>query len=330
MNQKQDYKIGLISAVGCAVVWGLLPIYWNSLQPISSGVIIFYRIVLMALVCYLVCAARMGVKNVFRPMFSDRKQAAVYITAGVIITANWSIYIWAVNAGQVIQTSMGYFLEPLVVCLFGVLIYKEKINKWKKLSIAFAVCGLLIMVLGYRQIPLIAVSLGLTFAVYAAIKKSVNLDPLQSLLYETVCIAPIALIFVIYFEGTGTGALTAGGSKFILLLFAGVATAVPMGLFSFAASKLPLVTLGLTEYISPSISLILGIFMFKEPFDAIQFSAFVVIWIGLFFFTYGEIRESKNAFAVCEDKGSDRKLNAEGDGESEGAAAEAGEKSFER
>ena len=331
MNQKQDYKIGLISAVSCAVVWGLLPIYWNSLQPVSSGVIIFYRIVLMALVCYIVCAVRMGAKNVFRPMSSDRKQAAVYITAGVIITANWSIYIWAVNAGQVIQTSMGYFLEPLVVCLFGVLIYKEKINKWKKISIVFAVCGLLIMVIGYRQIPLIAVSLGLTFAVYAAIKKSVDLDPLQSLLYETICIAPIALAFVIYFESTGTGALSVGGSKFVLLLFAGVATAVPMGLFSFAASKLPLVTLGLTEYISPSISLILGIFMFREPFDAIQFSAFVVIWIGLVFFTYGEIRKNRRVFPTCEERDIERTQSAGGDRKSgECIAVETEEKNFER
>lgn len=331
MNQKQDYRIGLISAVSCAVVWGLLPIYWNSLQPVSSGVIIFYRIVLMALVCYLVCAVRVGVKHVFRPMFSDKKQAAVYITAGIIITANWSIYIWAVNAGQVIQTSMGYFLEPLVVCLFGVVIYKEKINKWKKISIAFAVCGLLIMVIGYRQIPLIAVSLGLTFAVYAAIKKSVDLDPLQSLLYETICIAPIALVFVIYFESTGMGAFSVGGFKFILLLFAGIATAVPMGLFSFAASKLPLVTLGLTEYISPSISLILGIFMFKEPFDAVQFSAFVVIWIGLVFFTYGELRESRTAFSFCEDKNIEiNQSTGKTKNCGESMAIETEEKNFER
>lgn len=293
MEDRKNYRIGMISAVGCSVIWGLLPIYWNSLQPIPSSVIIFYRIVLMAAVCYIACAVQFGVKNVFRPMFENKRMTIVYIVAGIIITANWSIYIWAVNAGYVIQTSMGYFLEPLVVCLFGMIIYKEKLNKWKKISIVFAVCGLLIMIIGYRQIPAIAVSLGLTFAVYAAIKKSVTLSPLQSLLYETIFIAPFALAYIIYLECTGAGAVgSAEGYKVVMLLFAGLATAVPMGLFSFATGKLPLVTLGLTEYLAPSIALILGIFLFKEPFDLIQFSAFVIIWIGLVFFTYGELGEA--------------------------------------
>ncbi len=291
---KRNYRIGLTSAIGCAIVWGLLPIYWNGLKPIPSGVIIFYRIVLMAVVCFIACAFQYGLKNVFKPMFESKKSLLTYIIAGIVITINWSIYIWAVNAGQVIQTSMGYFLEPLVVCLFGVVIYKEKINNWKKISVCFAVCGLLVMIIGYKQVPLIAVGLGLSFAIYAAIKKSVSAAPLQSLLYETIFLAPVALGFVCYYENAGVGALTAGSGKFILLMFAGIATAVPLALFSFAASKLPLITVGLTEYISPSISLILGIFLFKEPFDAIQFSAFAIIWIGLIFFTYGEISDNKN------------------------------------
>lgn len=292
--EKHNYKIGLISALACAVIWGFLPIYWDSLKPIDSFVIIFYRVFLMGLICYLVCAVRLRTVNVFKPMFESKKTAFTYMIAGVVITINWSIYIWAVNAGFVIQTSMGYFLEPLVVCLFGVIIYKEKINKWKGISIGFAIAGLLIMIIGYREIPMVAVSLGLSFAIYAAIKKSIHMNPIQSLLYETSIMVPIALCFILYVEASGHGAMASGGGfKFFLLLFAGIATAVPMGLFSFAAAKLPLVTLGLTEYISPSIALILGIFLFKEGFDLVQLSAFIVIWIGLVFFTYGEIRDNR-------------------------------------
>lgn len=292
--EKHNYKIGLISALACAVIWGFLPIYWDSLKPIDSFVIIFYRVFLMGLICYLVCAVRLRTVNVFKPMFESKKTAFTYMIAGVVITINWSIYIWAVNAGFVIQTSMGYFLEPLVVCLFGVIIYKEKINKWKGISIGFAIAGLLIMIIGYREIPMVAVSLGLSFAIYAAIKKSIHMNPIQSLLYETSIMVPIALCFILYVEANGHGAMASGGGfKFFLLLFAGIATAVPMGLFSFAAAKLPLVTLGLTEYISPSIALILGIFLFKEGFDLVQLSAFIVIWIGLVFFTYGEIRDNR-------------------------------------
>ncbi len=294
MEQK-NYRIGLISSLCCGLVWGLLPIYWNALKPIDSFVIIFYRMVLMAIVCFIACAFRGGVKGAFAPLMENKKKLPVYLAAGIIITLNWSIFIWAVNSGFVIQTSMGYFLEPLVVCLFGIIFYKERVNGWKAFSLVLAVIGLLIMIAGYRQLPLIAIGLGVTFAIYSAIKKSVFLSPLQSLLYETVFLSPVALIFIFRAEMSGTGALDAGGTgKFCLLLLAGLATAVPLGLFSFAANKLPLITLGLTEYISPSISLLLGIFLFKEPFDIIQFSAFAVIWVGLVFFTYGEVKEVRN------------------------------------
>ena len=294
--ENAKYKSGLIYALSCAVIWGFLPIYWNALNPISSLVVIFYRITLMALTCFAVQYHHTrNIKKMFAPLLKDKKKIWTHLIAGILITANWSIYIWAVQAGYVIQSSMGYFLEPLIVCLFGMIFYKEKANTWKLISMGFALAGLLVMIIGYKELPIIAIGLATTFAIYAAMKKSVDLPPFQSLLYETIFIAPIALLLVFRLEGNGTGALAAGGSaKFILLLFAGIASAVPMGLFSAAARNLPLLTLGLTEYISPSIALVLGIFLFKEPFDVIQFSAFVIIWIGLIFFTYGEFVDIRN------------------------------------
>lgn len=295
--ERKNYRAGLAGAISCALLWGFLPIYWNALKPIDSFVIIFYRIVLMGVLCFIACVVKMGgVRKVFAPMFESRKKTLVYVAAGLVITVNWSIYIWAVNAGFVIQCSMGYFLEPLLVCLFGMIFYRERANGWKKLSLILAVCGLLVMVIGYRQLPMISIGLALSFAIYSAIKKSVSLNPIQSLLYETLFLTPVALLCIFYFEAQGVSAYGAGGGlKFFLLMFAGVVTAVPLGLFSFAANKLSLITLGLTEYISPSISLLLGIFLFKEPFDMIQFSAFVIIWIGLVFFTYGEIADGRTA-----------------------------------
>ena len=289
----KNYKNGLIYALSCAVIWGFLPIYWNALNPISSLVVIFYRVTLMTLTCLAIQFYRVrNIKAMFAPMFEEKKKLRTYVIAGILITMNWSIYIWAVQAGYVIQSSMGYFLEPLLVCLFGMIIYKEKANRWKRISLGFALVGLLVMIIGYREMPIIAIGLATTFATYTAIKKSVDLPPFQSLLYETIFLAPIALLVVFWMEGSGIGAMATGGSgKFILLLFVGVATAVPMGLFSAAARNLPLLTLGLTSYISPSIALVLGIFLFKEPFDIIQFSAFAIIWIGLIFFTYGELAE---------------------------------------
>ena len=290
VNDNQ-YKSGLIYGIIGNILWGVLPIYCNALKPIESSVIILYRITLMALVCFFIVRATCGRNNPFAPMFESRKAFLTYFMSGIVITINWSIYIWAVNAGHVIQTSMGYFMEPLVVCLFGIIIYKEKPNIWKKIAICFAAAGLLIMIIGYREIPLIAVSLGLSFAVYSAIKKSVNLPPFQSLLYETVFLAPVALGAIVFLEINGKGALQVGGYQFILLLFAAICTASPLALFSSAANKISLITLGICEYISPTLSLIIGIFLLKEQFDTVQLCAFCVIWIGLVFFTYGERRE---------------------------------------
>lgn len=289
---KNQYRLGMMSTLFCGVLWGLLPIYWDALKPISSFTIIIYRIVLMSIMCYVICCFTIGPVKVFRQMFEDKKKLLVYLLAGILITINWSTYIWAVNAGYVIQTCMGYFIEPLMVCISGKIFFYEKMNNFKRAAIGFALVGLAIMIIGYREMPVIALGLALSFASYAAIKKTYKLPVMQALFYETAILVPIVLIIICYTELAGHG--LAGNietKKIILLSLCGILTAAPMGLFSFAASKLPLVTLGLTEYLSPSISLLLGIYYFREPFDVIQFSAFVSIWIGLAFFSYGEYKD---------------------------------------
>lgn len=289
---KNQYRLGMMSTLFCGVLWGLLPIYWDALKPISSFTIIIYRIVLMSIMCYIICCFTIGPVKVFRQMFEDKKKLLVYLLAGILITINWSTYIWAVNAGYVIQTCMGYFIEPLMVCISGKIFFHEKMNNFKRAAIGFALVGLAIMIIGYREMPVIALGLALSFASYADIKKTYKLPVMQALFYETAILVPIVLIIICHTELAGHG--LAGNietKKIILLSLCGILTAAPMGLFSFAASKLPLVTLGLTEYLSPSISLLLGIYYFREPFDVIQFSAFVSIWIGLAFFSYGEYKD---------------------------------------
>jgi len=288
------YEQGIIAILGCEMLWGVLPIYWKTLEPISSFMIILYRVVLIALLCYIVTAVRLGVKNVFQPMFANRRAFIAFVFAGMIITFNWSLYIWAVNANYVIQTAMGYYLEPLVICIFGILIFKEKANVWKKIALGFAMAGIIIMIIGYKEFPSIAVGLAFSFAIYAAIKKTVLIHPLQSMLYEVILIAPFFLAAVLYYEIHGMGALSQATTlKYVLLMFAGVCTCAPLGLFSFAANKVPLFTVGMLSYISPTISLILGVYMFNEPFNAIKLAAFAIIWVGLAFFTHGEILDNR-------------------------------------
>lgn len=296
MEQNLDrtqYRTGIICSLSCSVLWGVLPVYWQALRPIDSWVIIFYRIFLVGVVCFAAALKLYGMEGIKAPL-REKGVKLKYFIAGVLITANWSIYIWAVNADHVIQTCIGYYIEPLVVCVFGILFFKEKLTKYKLVAFILACIGVVIVLLHFMEVPLIALGLALTFAIYAAIKKSSQLPAMLSLLYETMFLSPVALIVVLYLEIKGQGALGVGQPyQYVLLLLVGFLTALPLGLFASAANKIPLITLGIMEYISPSLSLLIGIFLLKEPFDLIQLAAFIVIWIGLIFFTLGEYKESR-------------------------------------
>jgi len=289
-KSRTQYKIGITAAFVSAAIWGVLPVYWQALRPIESSVIIFYRITLAGVVCFIVALKLYGIRGITTPLKVKGAKLKFFI-AGVLITTNWSIYIWAVNADHVIQTCIGYYIEPLMVCVFGIIIFREKFTKFKALAFLMACGGVLIILVYFGELPVIALSLAVTFATYAAMKKTFRIEAMLSLLYETMFLAPAALAVIVYLEITGNGALGTGQPyQYVMLLFCGLFTAIPLGTFAFAANKIPLITLGLMEYISPSINLIIGIFLLKEPFDAVQFSAFAVIWAGLAFFTYGEIK----------------------------------------
>jgi chloramphenicol-sensitive protein RarD len=291
ITAKNEYAMGMTAAMTCSVVWGLLPIYWQALRPIDSFVIIFYRIFLVALVCLIASLKTYGWKGIVAPL-RIKGLARRYFIAGLVITGNWSLYIWAVNADYVIQTSIGYYLEPLIVCVFGILLFKEKVTGHKKVAFVLASLGIVVLLIHFGELPFVALGLAFSFALYAAIKKSYRLEALLSLLYETMFLAIPALGVIIYLEIQGKGALGVGEPhQYVLLLLTGVITVIPLGLFAVGINRLPLVTMGIVEYIAPSITLLIGIYLFKEPFDQIQFLAFVIIWIGLVFFTIGERKE---------------------------------------
>ena len=291
MEKQREYRIGILSMLSCDVLWGVLPIYWQALRPIDSWVIIFYRIFLVGLVSGIVTIAVYGLPAV-KEQLAVKSNLWKFPLAGLLITSNWSIYIWAVNADHVIQTCVGYYIEPLIVCLLGIIVFRDKLTKYKLIALLFALAGLLVILFHFMEVPLIALSIATTFAVYAAVKKWFDLPPVMSVFLETLFLMVPALCVIIGIEITGAGALAvATPGKYALLLCCGILTAAPLSLFAAAATKVPLVTVGMLEYLSPSISLIIGIFFMHEPFDAVQFIAFVIVWIGLVFFTYGEFKD---------------------------------------
>lgn len=289
-NIKKEYNTGMACAILCALIWGVLPVYWKSLQPINSLLIMFYRLVLS---CALVFVADIIIYKWEGMVAPLKKKGALplFFLAGIVISFNWGLYIFMVNAGFLIQTSIGYYIEPLAVCIFGIVFFKEKPDKYKSAAFLLACAGVTVMLLSFGEIPLLALLLAISFAVYSALKKKLHAPALLALFYETVLLLPVTIPWILYMEFTGKGAFAAAEPyKIALLLLSGIFTAVPMTLFSMAANRISLVALGITEYISPSMALLLGIFVYREPFDVYQFIGFIFIWIGLAVFTLGGIK----------------------------------------
>lgn len=253
----------------------------------------FYRMILACIIVFVAALIFYGWKRIIEPA-KKKGVLPTFAIAGVVISVNWSLYIFMVNTDRIVQTSVGYYIEPLVICAFGMLFFKEKPNKFKTTAIALAFLGVSVMLLSYGEIPILALPLAMSFATYAAIKKKVQAPALISLFYETVFIAPIAVAVILYMELNGLGAFTVAEPRQVgLLFFAGLFTAIPLSLFAMATNRISLFAIGLTAYISPSIGLILGVFIYKEPFDIYQFIGFTIIWAGLAVFTADDILARK-------------------------------------
>ena len=294
-NKNSDYRNGIICVLACQLIWGFLPVSWQALVPIPSWIIILYRMTTMFIYSYIAARMRYTKEEIWGPL-KEKGAVKRYLIAGALLTANWSIYIWAMTTGHMIQSSIGYYIEPIVICLFGVVIFKEKFTKYNATAMALATIALVVMLIHYRQLPGVALGLAFTWATYSAIKKSSKNPPVIELVYETMFYAVFAVIGILVIETRGIGALNLGvPGKYALMFLSGLVTLIPIALFGSAAKKVSLFIIGLTQYISPSITLLLGIFAYKEPIDRVQLISFAVIWIGLIFFTYGEYKNNKES-----------------------------------
>lgn len=277
----------------CQLMWGFLPIYWQALEPIESWKIVLYRILTMFIYSYIVARFAYSKEEIWGLM-ADKKKVLRSFAAGLVLTFNWSLYIWAMNSGRVIQASIGYFIEPIVICAFGIVLFKEKLTKYNIVAMCLALIAIVIILVHFGQLPGVALGLAVSWAVYSAIKKASDQPPLIALVYETMPYAVLALIAIVYIEARGVGAISVNAPRQYAMLWAsGLMTLIPVALFGYAAKKTPLQLLGLAQYVSPTISLLLGIFLFREPTDRVQMMALGIIWIGLVFFTYGEFERMK-------------------------------------
>ncbi|MDI3534494.1 MAG: chloramphenicol-sensitive protein RarD [Thermosediminibacterales bacterium] len=286
--------VGILYAVMAFTVWGFLPIYWKLLNQIPAGQILAHRILWSFVFVFALLIFNGRLKGL-KQVISNRKKLIGILFSAVIISINWGIYIWAVNSNHIIETSMGYYINPLITVFMGMVILKEKLYFWQIISLILASIGVLITTVQYGKIPWIALSLALTFALYGLGKKKINIDSMTGLALETFIIMPAALGYIILKQLNGTGILNMIPlSTTVMLLLSGIVTAMPLLWFAKGTKRIPLSMIGFIQYISPTINLFLGIFVFKEQFTNIHFLSFGFIWCGLILYSLSQTSILKN------------------------------------
>lgn len=284
---------GIFYGAAAFIIWGFMPLYWNLVKEVPSDELLAHRIV-WALVFMAIFLAATKKFSALKSSFSSRKTILLVFLGALVNCINWLVYIWAVNHGHVLEASMGYFINPLVAILLGVVVLKEKLHALQIVALALAAIGVLISVFAYGTIPWISLILAVSFALYGLIKKVVPLESSVSLTIETAMMAPFALGYILFKQFSGTGSLGKINQPItLLLLCSGIATAIPLLLFAKSAKRVNLSVVGLLQYISPTISFLLGIFAFHEQFVGTDFVSYSFVWVAIILFTLSNLQQFK-------------------------------------
>jgi chloramphenicol-sensitive protein RarD len=277
MPQDKEQKIGTAAAFAAYGMWGLFPLYWKSLQSVEPLQILGHRIVWAALFVLALLALKHRLSS-FLDLFREPRRLLHVAGASVLITANWGIYIWAVNSGHVTESSLGYYINPLVSVALGAIFFKDKLDRFTLAAVGVAAAGVAVASVMMGRLPWVSLALALTFGFYGLVKKKAGLEPLAGLAAETAFAAPLALAFLAWRQLAGTGSFgVAGPSVTILLGLAGIVTAVPLLCFAAAANRITLTRMGFIQYVSPTSQLLLGVLVFKERLGAPMLVAFATV-----------------------------------------------------
>jgi chloramphenicol-sensitive protein RarD len=287
--------IGTVQAIIAYVLWGLLPIFWKALQVVSPFEILCHRMTWSLAFMFLVIAYRRDWRQ-FKEYLANPRIFLIFAGTATIISLNWFTYIWAVHSGYIVEASLGYFMNPLINVLLGVLVLKERLRRWQGIAIALALVGVLYFTLVYGSFPWIAIILAFSFAIYSLLKKTVKVSAIMAISLETVIMFFPACGYLIYLELHGQGAfghyrLPIDG----LLVLTGVATAVPLLWFAAAARRIPLVTLGILQYIAPSLQFLLGVCRYGETVSRTKLVGFGLIWLSLLIYSLEGIFRRRSA-----------------------------------
>ncbi|GAB4432061.1 MAG: EamA family transporter RarD [Anaerolineales bacterium] len=274
---------GIWYAFGAYALWGLFPVYWKWLKHVPAIQVIGHRIV-WSFIFLLVIISVTQKWTQFRLLLS-RRVLAVYLLSSALLSVNWFVYVWGVNAGFIVETSLGYFINPLLSVLLGMIFLKERLRAWQWLPIGLAAAGVAYLTWAYGSLPWIALTLAFSFGFYGLVKKVAPLGSLFGLTLETGLAFVPAIGYLLFAEVSGIGAFGHTGLQADLLLIgAGVVTSVPLLMFASAAQRIPLTMVGIMQYIAPTIQFLIGVFVFKEAFTSTKFIGFSMVWVALLIF----------------------------------------------
>ncbi|MEM7531496.1 MAG: EamA family transporter RarD [Chloroflexota bacterium] len=281
MNSQNQQNQGIILALTTFLLWGLLPVYWKFIAHVPALEILAHRVIwsLFFLIILLLITRDWGWLAQIR---HNRRLLLAFCASSTVLSINWLTYIWAVNAGYVVETSLGYFINPLVSVFLGVVFLHEQIRWGQWVAVGVATIGVLYLTIGYGALPWIGLSLAFSFGIYGLIRKTAPLSSQQGLAFETTLMIPFALIYLAWLEMQGVGAFGQMDlNTNLILMGAGIVTAVPLLTFAAAARRIPLSMVGLFQYIAPSIQFLLGIYVYHEPFTQTRLIGFSIIWLAL-------------------------------------------------
>ena len=281
------------SVLGCYVLWGLLPIFWKLLANVDSVYVLAQRVLFSCIFCLAIILLKKNgssVKNILKSKTERRR----YFVCGILISINWGVYILTIAMGKILESSLAYYMNPLFSVVIGALIFKEKLSAVQWISVGLALVGVMISIIAYGNVPYLAIIIGLSFALYGAMKKTIKAESEVSICMETMSVLPLALAFIVYAQLSGyTTFSSLSNAEMLLLAASGAVTSIPLMLFAKGIRKTSITTSGILMYINPTLQLLVGVLIYNEVFTKMNAITFAFVWAAVILFVLDSLRKHK-------------------------------------
>ena len=286
-----------LNVLGCYILWGLLPIFWKLLAGVNSAYVLAQRIVFSCVFCLAVILIRKNGGEIGR-IIKNKSERRMFFLCGILISINWGVYILTVAMGRILEASLAYYMNPLFSVLIGAIFFKERLSRVQWASVALAFAGVMFSVIRYGEVPYLAIIIGLSFALYGALKKGIKADSETSICMETMAVLPIALVFIAYAQFSGfTTFSSLTTAEALLLIATGPITSIPLMLFAKGIKGTSIVTSGILMYINPTLQLLVGVFIYNEAFTQTNAITFAFVWAAVILFVFDSLRKHKKVNA---------------------------------